>query len=401
MREAPGVDAIFVAKTGPPLAEVIPHEGTRFALVDRDPNEYFFYTHRDEFDFVLGTARRKALYVDEWRRFLELHRPDVVHFHHALFLGYDMLRMTRRTLPDAPIVYTLHEFMPICHHGGKLVRTDAAPGPERELCDRASPRRCHECFPNVPSQLFLLRERFIKAAFEHVDLFIAPSEQLRRRYIGWGVPEERLVTEDYGRVPIAPCPEAPDAGRRRRVGFFGQSTPFKGLDVLLDAAAILLAEGTEVEVRVHTGHLKHAGEEFRRRVGEQAKALPNVRLAETYSQAQLPALIADVDWAVVPSIWWENSPLVIQEALMGRRPVICSDIGGMAEKVRDGLDGLHFRVGDPESLAEAIRRAVCSPQLWDSLQDSMREVLPMSRHVETVSGLYTELLARRTRAGRR
>ena len=56
--------------------------------------------------------------------------------------------------------------------------------------------------------------------------------------------------------------------------------------------------------------------------------------------------MAEIDWVVVPSIWWENSPLVIQEAFLHGRPVICSDIGGMAEKVRHGVDGLHFRVGD-------------------------------------------------------
>ena len=48
--------------------------------------------------------------------------------------------------------------------------------------------------------------------------------------------------------------------------------------------------------------------------------------------------MASVDWVVVPSIWWENSPLVIQEAFGYGRPVICSDIGGMAEKVTDGRE---------------------------------------------------------------
>jgi len=82
-----------------------------------------------------------------------------------------------------------------------------------------------------------------------------------------------------------------------------------------------------------------------------------VNFVGEYRHEDLPALMEKVDWVVVPSIWWENSPLVIQEAFMYGRPVICSDIGGMAEKVRDGVDGLHFRAGDPESLAEAIGRA--------------------------------------------
>ena len=61
--------------------------------------------------------------------------------------------------------------------------------------------------------------------------------------------------------------------------------------------------------------------------------------------------MARIDWVVVPSIWWENGPLVILEAFQHGRPVICSDIGGMSEKVTDGVNGLHFRRGDPRDLA--------------------------------------------------
>ena len=80
-------------------------------------------------------------------------------------------------------------------------------------------------------------------------------------------------------------------------------------------------------------------------------------LAGKYAHDDLPRLMAEVDWVVVPSRWWENSPLVIQEAFLHQRPVICSDIGGMAEKVADGVDGLHFRAGDPRSLARVLERA--------------------------------------------
>ena len=76
----------------------------------------------------------------------------------------------------------------------------------------------------------------------------------------------------------------------------------------------------------------------------------------------------EVDWTIVPSTWWENAPVVIQEAFHHGRPIIASDIGGMAEKVRDDIDGLHFHVGNPESLAEAMTRAIREPELWDRLR---------------------------------
>jgi len=100
----------------------------------------------------------------------------------------------------------------------------------------------------------------------------------------------------------------------------------------------------------------------------------------------------NVDWVIVPSRWWENSPLVIQESFMHRRPVICSNIGGMAEKVTDGVDGLHFRVGDPEDLARVIAEAATSSQQWRNLSANISPIYPMRTHVEELVKLYDDLL---------
>ena len=64
---------------------------------------------------------------------------------------------------------------------------------------------------------------------------------------------------------------------------------------------------------------------------------------------------------VVPSIWWETGPLVVMEAFQYGRPVICSDIGGMSERVTDGVNGLHFRRRDPDDLARKMQRAAETP----------------------------------------
>lgn len=78
---------------------------------------------------------------------------------------------------------------------------------------------------------------------------------------------------------------------------------------------------------------------------------------------------------------------------MHQRPVICSDIGGMAEKVADGVDGLHFRAGDPEDLARVIAKAADSTQLWRGLVTGVKPVYPMRTHVEELLGLYERILA--------
>jgi glycosyltransferase involved in cell wall biosynthesis len=105
--------------------------------------------------------------------------------------------------------------------------------------------------------------------------------------------------------------------------------------------------------------------------------------------------MADIDWVVIPSIWFENAPLVIQEAFYHGRPVICSDIGGMAEKITHGVDGLHFRVGDAHHLAQIIRCAAGERGLWDRLHGGIRPVHTLARHVQNLGRLYEELLTAR------
>jgi glycosyltransferase involved in cell wall biosynthesis len=75
--------------------------------------------------------------------------------------------------------------------------------------------------------------------------------------------------------------------------------------------------------------------------------------------------------------------------------VVCSDVGGMAEKVRDGVDGLHFRVGDAESLAATMRRGVDTPGLWQRLREGARAVPSMTDHVEALTEAYDSLTERR------
>jgi glycosyltransferase involved in cell wall biosynthesis len=115
-----------------------------------------------------------------------------------------------------------------------------------------------------------------------------------------------------------------------------------------------------------------------------------------YNHSELADLMAAIDWVVVPSTWWENSPLVIQEAFQFGRPVICSDIGGMAEKVEHGVNGLHFRAGDAESLAATILEAAETPGLWDRLRAGIRPVYTMDEHLRTLTTLYVDLLSTNT-----
>ncbi|CAM3567419.1 glycosyltransferase [Paenibacillus lupini] len=94
----------------------------------------------------------------------------------------------------------------------------------------------------------------------------------------------------------------------------------------------------------------------------------------TYAEADLPLIYQEADISVVPSIWFENYPLALYEALASHLPVIASNVGGMSEKIVDGLNGYTFRVGDARHLAERFRMLLRKPELINTLKSNIREM---------------------------
>jgi glycosyltransferase involved in cell wall biosynthesis len=360
---ARGEDVVFLARDG-----TAAHGGTVFSSKDGERELLFHTAMGDAFNF------RSAQGSHVWRDFrglLKRFQPTVIHFHHYLHLGMELLRETRNTCPNAGIVLTLHEFLALCHHDGQMVK----PG-TLQLCYAPNPAACARCFPQYSPSDFFLRERYIKSLMADVDIFIAPSEFLAERYRKWGLPAERLFVLENGhpRAESVAGEPLPENLLRRRFAFFGQINPYKGLDLLLEAFMLLDQDVKEdVHLDIHGANLEIQTPEFRERLSGLSYGLgSSVTLHGPYEFQQLGKLMHQIGWVVVPSIWWENSPMVIQEAFVHARPVICADIGGMAEKVQDNVSGLHFRARSARSLASVIERAVQEPKLWGRLCSGIR-----------------------------
>jgi glycosyltransferase involved in cell wall biosynthesis len=126
----------------------------------------------------------------------------------------------------------------------------------------------------------------------------------------------------------------------------------------------------------------------------------NVGVHGPYDESRVDMLMRSVDAVIVPSVWWENSPLVIQEAFRNGRPVICSDIGGMAEKVRDGIDGFHFHAGSVVDLTLLLKRLADDRQLLIDIAGTMRRPTAPDVIVDAHLALYRDLLAPKPREHR-
>jgi glycosyltransferase involved in cell wall biosynthesis len=358
----PGIEAWFLARTAAPVGR---HDATPLMSLRQGPREVF--AHLDDYDHRWVSSRALGELNGPLAEWLGDLRPEIVHFHHLIGFGAEMIALVRRVLPQAAIVITFHEYLSICLHHGQMVKTD-----RHRLCSRASPAECHGCFPEWTPDLVWQRDRFLQAHLLLADRFVAPSHFLKERHVAWGLPAERFAVIENGLAPsaVAPPRELGPGRRRSRFGFFGQVTEFKGLPVLLDAIARVPEAiwGDDAALCVFGGNLEQQPEAFRQRFEVlMQRAGRRARFFGAYRSEELPRLMQQVDWVVMPSIWWENSPVVIQEAFHHRRPVIASDIGGMREKVRHGVDGLHFRAGSAEDLSDRLAEAMGTTGLWDAL----------------------------------
>jgi glycosyltransferase involved in cell wall biosynthesis len=334
----------------------------------RDRTGEFVFPARGFDRFLL--SQPSAAVQTAFSAFLRRLAPAVVHFHHYLNIGIELLALTRSCLPGVRIVVTLHEFLAICPHHGLMVRRDNG-----ALCDSAGEASCARCFPEVPAAAITRRREALLAAFAKVDLFIAPSEFLRNRYIAWGLPAWQIDVLENAIAPLPrTAPRRLRAGERRaRFGYFGQIHPFKGLSVVLSAFDHLPAEDADIHLVVHGAYLELNPAPLIAGIRTQiARHAGRITFAGPYRAEDRHRLMAAVDWVVVPSIWWENAPLVIEEALAAGRPVLCSGIGGMREKVRPGRDGIHVPPADPRAWAQAMSGAVRDPALWRRLRGTLR-----------------------------
>jgi GT2 family glycosyltransferase/glycosyltransferase involved in cell wall biosynthesis len=352
--------------------------------------------------------------------------PDVAHIHHLTCLSTGIVRAlaARRV----PILFTLHDYWLCCHRGQLLdVHYQSCEGPGPEGCrsclgsaaaigrtgfaaaarlramDRwvpAAPRRWMREKAGSLATWLGDRDRAdaeARARLDHmrevigaITCFLAPSRHMRDFFLRFGIPPERLVLAQYG-FDHRPFEHAVRTGSTRvRLGFLGSLMPSKAPHVLLEAFRRLPSGTASVDL-YGADCAYHGDVSYRDRLGPLLNQ-EHVRLHGAIDHDQVPRVFAGIDLLVVPSIWPENSPLVIHEAFLAGVPVVASDIGGIPELVEDGINGLLFRAGDAAGLAQILGRFIDEPALLGQLRSRIPPVRTIEDDVAFTRSLYVSAL---------
>jgi glycosyltransferase involved in cell wall biosynthesis len=318
-------------------------------------------------------------------------RPDCVHAQHLLNLSTGLLEAARRR--GMKVVLTLHDYWLSCPRDGLRMQADGT------LCHSVDHRLCASCLAGSPhlvpplqrgasgalrvlglgralhlaharaprATTLLLealrrawpvgsrglegaldrRDEHLRGRLRDADLVLAPTRFARDRAVEWGVPAERIRVLPLGAVagPTRPRLAAP----RRRFGYVGTLAPHKGVHVLVEAARGLPERDFTLDLvgnpAVDPGYTS--------RLRALAHGDPRIRFRGAVAPGEQEGLWESLDLLVLPSLWWENSPLTILEALAAGLPVIASRTGGVSEVLPPSA-GLLVAPGDVQELRAAL-----------------------------------------------
>lgn len=303
-------------------------------------------------------------------------KPDIAHIGHVNHLSTGLIDELNKL--NIPIIYTLHDFWLMCPRGQFLTRSIGKKN-NFQLCEKQDDKKCAtDCYKvyfsgreeneqnDIENWSNWIHQRMAetKSIINKVDLFIAPSHYLRNRFINeFEVPENKIVYLDYG-FPTEYLTQTEKSNEKTNFtfGYIGTLIPAKGVNILIEAFKQIEQLAT----------LKIFGREN----GQSNNALKllastsknKIEFAGEYINHNLANdVFSKADCIVVPSIWGENSPLVIHEAQSCKVPVITADFGGMKEYVQHNVNGLLFEHRNANSLAEQMKFAVLNADKMKTL----------------------------------
>lgn len=311
-------------------------------------------------------------------RVLQLYPPHVVHFHNIIGLSIQIIALAKAA--EARTLLTVHDHWGFCFKN-TLMKT------EELVCKNYS--QCADCLSHIDDGEnrripMRLRQDYFEIAMRNVDAFVSPSAYLAKVYISAGFPQEKFHVVwngiDYKRFKS--INRAPSEGVLR-LSFFGYFGRHKGIRVLLEALSGL---SDKSRIRLNLIGDGDQLDEYKRILA--ANGNENVvKFWGKIDNFEIERAYAETDVLVLPSIWRENQPVSITEAMAAGIPVLASNVGGIPELVENEVTGLLFEVGNIAQLTKSIERFMNDANLLSTLGQNASKRMALHDFGEQVGKL--------------
>lgn len=325
--------------------------------------------------------------IHKLKKLIEEERPDLAHLHNiAHQISPAIIKILKKY--NIPVVQTLHDYKLICPNYRLFSRG--------QVCYKCQSGKFYNCFLNkciknswLKSFLVMneayLNNRCLKF-YDKIDRFIAPSQYMRNTCLKYGIPENRIALVynfiDAGKELI-------NHNNADYILYYGRLSKEKGIESLIKAMT-MINQNTKLKI---VGQ----GPEFSnfRFLISRFKLNNKIELLDSKYGDELNQIIAQAKAVIVPSLWPENMPYGILEALALGKVVIASRIGGLPEIINDDENGFLFTSGDSHDLANKIKRIVNDKNLEVKIEKNIPASLikfNKEEHYTKINQIYLELL---------
>ena len=350
----------------------------------------------------IGRRNRARIFAATWYdpTFLaafkaRLHAVDLVHMQHLMGIPVEIVALLHQR--NIPYVITLHDYWFPCINAQLVTNYDetvcAGPDAKWHNCGRCFVARAgggdRPKFAPIIAPLLKNRHKRLKHVFDHAAAVISVSHFVKEKYAQLGFAGEHVQVVPTGiEIPEQLKRGRKEMGEQFHVVYVGSVAPPKGVHVLIEAfnglsaaAKLTIAGGLE-KFPDYVAQLKAAVRH------------PNVHLVGRLGRDAVWELLGSAEISVLPTLWYEASPLTISEFFAAGLPIIASDIGAVAERIRHNHDGLLFPPNDAPALHTLLANLYNDRAQLQHLQQNIPPVTTIAQYVSQIEAVYRALVGK-------
>lgn len=357
-----------------------------------------------------------SLAANYFEKILERFKPDVVHFFHLNRLGTGLIDLAVRAGISAFMTPT--DFWLICPtaqmvlcngsvcpgpsvYGGNCVKHFAestqkglmgllakwVPISLVGLLARLTQANVMPPYPHrVEVQAISSRLKINMARLNQLNGIVTPNRFMSEKLVQHGLSPHLIIESAFGIDLDRNIANAPRRSTRQpfRLGYIGTLAQHKGCHILIEAFQALPAGQAILRIYGSTEDFPDYSSELKR-LADNNHA---IEFCGTFHNSKIDEVLADLDVLVVPSLWYENTPLVVYSAQAASCPVVASDFPGLSVVIQDQVNGLLFEAGNPAALAKQLSRLINEPDLAQRLSDNSQQPKSTSRYVDELLNIW-------------